>query len=242
MSDIPLKQCIRREKCVNPLGCWLPATAEYFRVEKKVKCGFRGDCRKCELEAKRVYRIDHPEAVRAADRKLRERNIDKRREGYRRYAREHRDERIAYAHEYDELNRDAKLERGRQWRQGHPEQVRDGCRRRRANKSRLPNDFTPQDAVRSINYFNGVCAYCGCSARLFDRSSVLHLDHYIPLTTQNCPGTITENIVPACQTCNQSKTNKDPEQWLIQRFGKRKANAILKRIHAYFDWVRQQDS
>lgn len=43
-------------------------------------------------------------------------------------------------------------------------------------------------------------------------------------------------------SCNVSKHNHDPESWLVSRFGKRKARAILKRIAAYFAWVREQDT
>ncbi len=62
---------------------------------------------------------------------------------------------------------------------------------------------------------------------------------------------IVGNVVPLCHArpgvpcgnpaCNQSKNDKDPEAWLLERFGARKAKAILKRINAYFAWVREQD-
>lgn len=41
-SNVPLKQCSRKEKCVNPLGSWLPATLEYFERRGD---GLRGTCR-----------------------------------------------------------------------------------------------------------------------------------------------------------------------------------------------------
>jgi len=40
--------------------------------------------------------------------------------------------------------------------------------------------------------------------------------------------------------CNNSKNKKDPEIWLIKRFGTRKAATLLKRIAAYFAIVRQR--
>src|SRR5689334_15709466 len=46
-SSIPLKQCSRKERCVNPEGCWLPATNEYFHNSKKVKCGLTSMCKHC---------------------------------------------------------------------------------------------------------------------------------------------------------------------------------------------------
>lgn len=58
-----------------------------------------------------------------------------------------------------------------------------------------------------------------------------------------CPGTIPGNMVPLCHGmfgCNNSKADKDPEIWLIKRYGKRKATIILKRINVYFDIVREK--
>ena len=38
--------------------------------------------------------------------------------------------------------------------------------------------------------------------------------------------------------CNNSKRNQDAEQWLIERFGERKARQILARIQQYFDSLK----
>jgi hypothetical protein len=34
--------------------------------------------------------------------------------------------------------------------------------------------------------------------------------------------------------CNSQKANKDPEAWLIEKLGSRKAKAKLRAIRAYF--------
>lgn len=74
------------------------------------------------------------------------------------------------------------------------------------------------------------------------RGKVLHQDHYVPLSSPLCEGTTPTNILPACQTCNQSKSDMQPEAWLIRHFGKRRAKVILARVRAYFDAVRQQEN
>lgn len=71
-----------------------------------------------------------------------------------------------------------------------------------------------------------------------------HQDHFIALTDTrpNNPGTVPTNIVPSCGICNDSKGNKNAAEWLIAKFGKRRAYAILKRIEIYFEWVKEQNS
>jgi 5-methylcytosine-specific restriction endonuclease McrA len=73
---------------------------------------------------------------------------------------------------------------------------------------------------------------------LFDRNTVLHQEHHIPVAKGG--GYTPNNILPACQSCNLSKGSRDPVEWLVNQFGQRKANAILKRIEGYFAWVEVQ--
>lgn len=116
----------------------------------------------------------------------------------------------------------------------------------RTRKRALPATFTKEQWKRSLDYFNHKCAVCGR-----DLTGLFHTaaaDHWIPLTSPDCPGTIPTNIVPLCQDrkggeggCNNSKGNKDPSVWLISKFGKRKAAEVMKRIETYFEWATEQD-
>jgi hypothetical protein len=108
-----------------------------------------------------------------------------------------------------------------------------------ARKLSRPNDFTSEDWKFALDQFNHQCAICGRPTGLLHR---IALDHWIPLASKDCPGHIPTNVVPLCHGvggCNNSKINKDPEEWLIKKFGKRKAKAILARIHEFFSKVRQ---
>ena len=76
-------------------------------------------------------------------------------------------------------------------------------------------------------------------------------DHFIPLNAMECPGTVIENMLPACHAmksgggsldCNRSKSDNNPHQWLIERFGKRKAAKIEKAIDAYFQIAHEKFS
>ena len=52
--------------------------------------------------------------------------------------------------------------------------------------------------------FDHACAYCGCIGDL-------HQDHFLPISKGGTH--VLSNIIPACQTCNFSKRDHDPETW-----------------------------
>lgn len=174
-------------------------------------------------------------------------------------------------HEYDTSDRHRELEREkhrkdpekhrarmRRYNRRHPEKVRARDRRRakehpeyacfysanRRTKVRgLPSTFKVIDWQHALDYFNLTCPVCG--RQFFDLFTERQpqADHWIPLSSPNCPGTTPLNIVPLCggiDGCNQSKHDKLPEVWLVECYGRRKANEILQRIEAYFEWVRSQ--
>lgn len=121
----------------------------------------------------------------------------------------------------------------REYNRQHPEKTKAMQIRRQARKLKLPDTFTAQEWTQCFEWWDGRCAYCGNQQGLFIYTK-LTADHFIPLTSPNCPGTIARNIIPACYSCNSSKSSSDPAEWAIRKFGKRKAKAILERIQTYF--------
>lgn len=128
-------------------------------------------------------------------------------------------------------------EYGRLWRSKYPSKARIVENRRRSRKRNLPSTFTVLDWKRSLEYFNGACAYCQRGPSMFDANFVLHQEHHIPLVKGG--GYTPDNIVPACQSCNLSKRDSDFDTWSVSRFGKRKAKEIAERIAEYFKLVSQ---
>lgn len=107
--------------------------------------------------------------------------------------------------------------------------------RYRAKKRALDNTFSQKDWDVAIKYFNGRCAVCG---RQPGFQHTLAADHWIPLSSPDCPGTVPMNVIPLCHGqdgCNNSKSNKMPLDWLIQKYGKRKAAKTLRKIEGFFD-------
>lgn len=140
-----------------------------------------------------------------------------------------------------EANRDRATEMGKAWRKANLDSSRATYHRRLARKHSLPDTFTAADWQRVFDHFGGCCAACGRQPGLWH---TLAADHWVPLTSPDCPGTVAWNIVPLCHGnggCNNTKNAKNPSEWVIERFGKRKGRAILKRIEAFLD-SRRPDS
>lgn len=132
----------------------------------------------------------------------------------------HADEHNAYQAAYRAANRD---------------KTRTIQSRREARKRALPATLTHLEWRRCLEYWNSRCAVCGRPQGLWHK---LAQDHWIPLSSPECPGTVASNIVPLCHGengCNNKKSTSDPHDWLLRTFGKRKAARIERRIREYFD-------
>lgn len=148
--------------------------------------------------------------------------------------------------EYAQKNRQRIQQRQRKWETDNRERLNEQRRpQRRINqqtresrKANLPTAFTQADWDRAVEYFGGGCAVCGRQPGFFHG---LALDHWIPLSSPDCPGTIPTNIVPLCHGfggCNNSKHKKDALAWLKKKFGEKKGKSIAAKIQRYFDSLK----
>jgi hypothetical protein len=183
------------------------------------------------MEYRRLWNEANPDKVRKYKQKYRENNRDKLREkGHLYRLKNHDKEQLRhsrYANEY--------RDKTRKWKRHYQS-------KRRTMEVELPYSFTPDDENRALKYWHGHCAVCGNPLRnLFSKRNP-SMDHWIPISDPrpDNPGTIAENMVPLCEMCNVSKSNHDPLNWLIKKYGKRKARQIASRIEAFFEWVRNQ--
>lgn len=94
-------------------------------------------------------------------------------------------------------------------------------KQRRTAKKGLSATLTGEQWDRIVSKFNRRCAYCG-------EEKLLCRDHFIPLTGGG--ELTTNNIIPACGSCNSSKGNRDPFIWYTtyRHFSKKRWKAILK--------------
>lgn len=125
-------------------------------------------------------------------------------------------------------NKEKHYAKSKEWVKNNPEKVNANNARRRARKLSLPDDFTKADIDFALDYWNHQCPVCES-----DLNRGYQIDHHISITDDNCPGTIPSNMVPLCQQCNKSKSNKSPEVWY------RNKPDILESIKQFFLQVRQ---
>lgn len=230
------------KRCTGPCGRELPATTEFFNRHKKGKYGLRAICKMCSRAKHALYRYEHREQRRAYV----EAHREEIREYRRTYYAEHREKAKSYNAAYHSAHRKEMLAYAVRRRERNPGRItperrasfRAGWHRRRARKLALPNMFTASDLQRAHEYWGGLCPCCG--KQVYDLFGEIkpHADHWIPLTSPDCPGTVPWNMLILCSRCNLSKNNKEPRTWVIEKFGKRQGAAILKRIDEYFAGLR----
>lgn len=209
---------------LNPKRCskckeWKPATTEYYYRNSGHTDGLETSCKVCRTE----YQRRNKERAYAAHKRWRDNNRD----------------------QYRKLHREAKRrkpndpEKRRAWEEKNRERMRISVVNRAAKRASLPHDFTQADWQFALSYFGGCCAVCGRPPGLFH---TLAMDHFYALSKPECIGTLPTNILPLCHGqggCNNEKHNRDPEEWLTEKLGKRKAKEMLAKIHEFFSKVRQ---
>lgn len=109
-------------------------------------------------------------------------------------------------------------------------------------KRNLPTAFTARDWENALEYWEHRCAICERPRGLWH---TLAQDHWVPLTSPDCPGTVPTNILPLCHGtdgCNNSKGKKLPGPWLREKLGARRAGRKLREIQDYFAWAEVRAS
>lgn len=238
---VPVKVC---KKC----GEVKPHSRDYFRVHRDGR--MENVCLVCTNATRKTWRENNSDKAHEYNRAWRKANPDRARELALNWERNNRDKRKVsnrqwYLKNGDRQRRSSQLyrkehpgityENTKKWRRNNPQMRHAHNARRRSRKCSLPSTFTSADWQSALNYFNGCCAVCGRQSGLWH---TLAADHWIPLTSPDCPGTVAWNIVPLCHGvdgCNNSKHANDPADWLTGKFGPRKGRAILRKIEAYLE-------
>ena len=82
------------------------------------------------------------------------------------------------------------------------------ARRRKRRVDAADNDLTPAQWA-ALQQAWGCCAYCGATSRSLQRDCVLPISRGGRYTL--------ENVVPACGSCNASKSNDEVTRWLRRK-------------------------
>ncbi len=212
-----------------------PSTAEFFHRNKNLADGFNRWCKVCCSKASKRWYENNRDHVKAMTKAWQQTNRERRNETSRLWREANKEARREYYSAYRQTNREKLLDQRKARYKANPELFRAGKHRRFARKRLLPGTFTAEDWRFAVEYFGGCCAVCRRPVGLWH---TLAADHWIPLKSPDCPGTVAWNIVPLCHGeggCNNFKYDRMPADWLVERFGKRKGRVILKRIEAFLN-------
>lgn len=230
------------EKKCTKCGEVFPATEENFRKHKASKYGLDNRCKSCARKQNRLWTEANLEKKRELDRYRSKNNKAKKSALAKKYYAVNREKLLTHALSYYKDNKASRIEYAKRYRDANVELRRVYDHRRRALERSLPTGFADADWQRALVYFNGCCAVCERPLNDLFGTHKASMDHWIALSKGG--GTTADNIVPLCHGvdgCNNSKHNNTPIEWLTRKFGKRHATQILKRIEAYFDWIKEQD-
>lgn len=212
---------------------------EYYQANLKKVAEYRQKNAARIAEISHEYRQKNAAKIAETTRKYRQENKAKVVEWGREWRKNNKEKRDEYQREYRQKNVDSIAEQKREYRQNNLVKSRIAESRRRARKRNLPDTFTHDQWLECLEYFNHCCAVCERQLNDLFGEHKAAMDHWKPLSSKECTGTVPENIVPLCHGidgCNNSKGSKLPDQWLKDTYGIRKAKAILKRIDDYFEW------
>jgi len=244
-NGIPEKEVIRKDGLKRCPQCksWLPATPEYFHSDRRNQDGLASICKPCNIQHVCEYQKTHKDKVNAKNREYCKRHPERIRAFQQAYAA--RQKSLGLKRVHTSKPPEQAHEQFQRWYHKHIHEARESKRLResirRANNKQAGglSDIKRADWKFALEYFGNACAVCGRPAGLFH---MIAADHWIPIELGGY--TVKTNIVPLCHGvggCNNSKKDRMPDIWLQKKFGRRKANMILKRIEQYFSVVRDRD-
>lgn len=126
-------------------------------------------------------------------------------EKYKKMMENSKESKSAYNKLYYQANKERINERAKRWRENNPglnakyQQTR---RHRKKNSITIYSDNTWEETIKEFNY---KCAYCNTD------EEQLTQEHIIPVSKGG--GYLRSNIIPACQSCNSSKGNRNMSVW-----------------------------
>ncbi len=224
MAEIKSKRCptCKQEKPIDG-----------FNRNRSQSDGLNSACRECQKEHYRNWRTKNKEYHAARVKKWAAKNREKQHAYHKRFRKQFPE--IVRERKRQDYKRFPKSHQRRsaKWGKANPLKVIAKYQRRRARERNLPSDWTESQAMVALKHFGNTCA--ACDAVLAKGRT--HWDHWIPIASPNCPGTVAGNMLPLCSKCNQAKWSKAGTGWLVSKFGEARAVKISVRIRDFFALV-----
>ena len=164
-----------------------------FQKDKKMKDGHKNQCKECVGKRMKKYK-DDPEN---------KRNIKVQRKQYR------------------IENKEELATKNKEWRNNNPGKVKANDQGKRARRRGADIDWNHVEELEEYWISQGIdpckCFYCSCVLTAKTRQ----LEHMIPLARGGTSNM--DNIVPACQSCNNTKYTMTAEEFINEQTRKEKA-------------------
>ena len=183
-----------------------PATLEFFYVSKTAKSGLMSWCRQCHSEAAKIWHLKNREKSNENSLRWAEENREKKKAYDQTYRTEHQKERYQYNQAWFAANPIKHREYLRKYKTNHPEVGKAATHRRRALKVGAEGNHVPFDEKAQLKRQKSRCYYCQCKLTEY------HVEHIVPLSRGGSDHP--DNKVLACPSCNLSKQDKLPSEWL----------------------------
>jgi 5-methylcytosine-specific restriction endonuclease McrA len=240
-------------KVCKKCGVEKPLTTDFFHRCKRMKDGFKSECKECRLVYNNDIRKKHPEIERNYRIKNKER-IKENRKKYRYKSKEqeyylaNKQKIKSYSKQYYLENKDTILLKALTYYENNKEEAKNYSKaylktdrgkqlctlRKHKRKSRFKKviaTLTITQWEMCKKHFDYKCAYCGAK-------DLLEQEHFVPLSKG---GEYTrKNIIPACKSCNASKNNKSFFDWYPnhKNYSNKREQIILKYLE-YEDKTQQ---
>lgn len=186
-----MKKCSKCEK-TKDLG--------EFHRQKSSPDGYKPRCKTCRNASNKQYREDNPEYYK----EWRDEHKSYMKKYNSKYRSQHKDrlnkERVARANRNPEATKAYK----RAWYKANQDKVLERKRRRRERKIACGEVYSSEHQRATFRAFDNKCFNCGSGDNL-------HIDHHRPLVKGH-PLSL-DNAVVLCESCNKSKSIKDPEDF-----------------------------
>lgn len=236
-------------KCNNEY----PLANEYFAKNKLSEGGFLKTCKKCVIKYNKKYyaenferiaeykKLNHKEDSRVRAKKYYHANKEICSERSKQYRTKNKEKLAMLRKKYYLDNREKLLQKQKAYRKKNKDRIKETLKnyyhtehgkniilliqhKRYAKKKGLPNTLEVSQWQEVLKYFNSACAYCGSDKKI-------EQDHFVPISKGG--EYAKENIVPACESCNCSKNNRDFFVWYPRQkfYSKKRETKILKYLH-----------
>lgn len=201
---MPLIPNISEKKCGH---CGMVLSSDSFHKNSKSASGLKSWCKQCTKESSQKYYLENKASINA-------RNME--------WARSHPMEissinkkwrinnpelvaKLKADYRSDPYNKEAELQKKREWRKANKDKSRLYSSIRRAKKASSSSSLVTSKDLRKIKAMS--CIYCNAP---FEQ-----LEHIVPLARggRHAVG----NLAPSCAGCNQSKGSKFVMEWKLSK-------------------------